>query len=215
MLLCSVSYAQDTHKADLWRDSSGVIVPRDTWKSVKIGVTLSGVQKKDTTNRVGGSYVSPTQFANDSSYRVLVEALKANSTAVLKNADSTTLRNQFLKNADSTTLRNQFLKNADSTTLRNQFLKNADSTTLRNQFPKNADTTTMRNYSNSLYQTVVPNLADTTKYAKTWSNGKVAGSVWYSDSMHSIIILDSQRKAWKLHVNTGGVLNVQHDTTSN
>ena len=189
MLLCSVSYAQDTHKADLWRDSSGVIVPRDTWKSVKIGVTLSGVQKKDTTNRVGGSYVSPTQFATDSSYRVLVEALKANSTAVLKNADSTTLRNQFLKNADSTTL--------------------------RNQFPKNADTTTMRNYSNSLYQTVVPNLADTTKYAKTWSNGKVAGSVWYSDSMHSIIILDSQRKAWKLHVNTGGVLNVQHDTTSN
>jgi hypothetical protein len=73
-----------------------------------------------------------------------VEAQNRLSGLFLKNADSTTLRNEFLKNSDSTTLRNEFLKNADSTSLKTRLLKNADSTTLRNQFLKNADSTTMR-----------------------------------------------------------------------
>jgi hypothetical protein len=64
-------------------------------------------------------------------------------------------------------------------------------------------------------QATVPNLADTTKYVKTSANGVVAGSVWYSDSMHTIIIKDSNRKSWKIHVNTSGVLTTQTDTTAN
>lgn len=64
-------------------------------------------------------------------------------------------------------------------------------------------------------QNTVGNLADTLKYVKTSANGVVAGSVWYSDSMHSIIIFDSSRKAWKLHVYTNGAVVAEHDTTSN
>jgi hypothetical protein len=43
----------------------------------------------------------------------------------------------------------------------------------------------------------------------------ITGSFWYSDSMHAIIIKDSDRKSWKIHVRTDGSLNAQHDTTSN
>jgi hypothetical protein len=43
----------------------------------------------------------------------------------------------------------------------------------------------------------------------------ITGSFWYSDSMHSPILKSSDRKSWKLHVNTAGTVTAQHDTTSN
>jgi hypothetical protein len=73
--------------------------------------SLDARVKYSDSSAVSGTastYVTPT-----------MSGLKANTTAVLKNADSTTLKAGLLKNSDSTTLKAGLLKNADSTTLKN------------------------------------------------------------------------------------------------
>jgi len=80
-------------------------------------------------------------------------------------ADTTTLKNGLLKNADSTTIRNYStalylatLGTADTSkrsywasAVRGNYLKPADSTTLKNALLKNADSTSIRTYSTALY----------------------------------------------------------------
>ena len=55
-----------------------------------------GIRKKDTTAAFAGSYVTQSQRAADSTYRTAQDALRALIVNVLKNADSTTLKNTIL-----------------------------------------------------------------------------------------------------------------------
>jgi hypothetical protein len=120
---------------------------------------------------------------------------KANLTAVLKNADSTTLKNSLLKNADSTTLKNSLLKNADSTTLKNSILsavlKNADSTTLKNSLLKNADSTTLKNSllknadSTTLKNSLLKNADSTTLKNSLLKNADSTSIRNYSNTLYA------------------------------
>jgi hypothetical protein len=107
------------------KTKSGVDLP---FKRLK-GNTGSGILVADATDSV--------TFAADTGATGLATAFdistKADLTAVLKNADSTTLKTNILS---------QVLKNADSTTLKNNILS---------QVLKNADSASIRNYSTSIY----------------------------------------------------------------
>jgi hypothetical protein len=94
--------------------------------------TLSGATLSGTTVTIAAVDSARASKIADS-------AKTANFSAVLKNADSTSIRNY------SNSL---YLKNADSTTLKNSVLS---------QVLKNADSTSIRNYSTALYSGVSHN----------------------------------------------------------
>jgi hypothetical protein len=138
--------------------------------------TLSGATLSGTTVTIAAVDSARAASIADS-------AKTANFSAVLKNADSTSIRNYsnslYLKNADSTSIRNYssslYLKNADSTSIRNYssslYLKNADSTTLKNSilatvdvgYLNSADSTTIKNGIAATYTTLVQRGTDPTR----------------------------------------------------
>lgn len=93
------------------------------------GGTSGTVTVNASPKALGGLKVTTDSLEVDSSkyFSVYAGSLKSDLTAVLKNADSTSIRNYsnslYLKNADSTSIRNYsnslYLKNADSTSIRN------------------------------------------------------------------------------------------------
>jgi hypothetical protein len=149
------------HNLDSVGAGGGALAWTDTVSVLATQYDLTLVSGADSTTWVATDY--------DVSLKATLAAVlkNADSTTMrtysnslyLKNADSTSIRNYsnsiYLKNADSTTLKNSLLKNADSTSIRNYsnsiYLKNADSTTLKNSLLKNADSTSIRNYSTFLY----------------------------------------------------------------
>jgi hypothetical protein len=172
----SVQAADSTYKtaqiATKWSksDTTSILATqnmvKDSLSDIRTSMNSIGSFTYDTTNH-------NAIFAADTTYR---SAHYSATTAVLKNADSTTVKAGLLKNADSTTIKAGLLKNADSTTVKTGILAIL------------AADTTYRAAQIGTKQNAITNLADTSKYVEGLDSLKSAGYVtptmWRADTVY-------------------------------